>query len=102
VLGRRNPRSAYGPSIQTSSRTVAETFGVRIYTPRSRGRRPARSSDGTDENQIALAFSGLRQAVTTICFVEGPQEYPIDNFRVHTHFEDLRAQPRRTRARASC
>jgi hypothetical protein len=27
--------------------------------------------------------------VTTICFVEGHNEYPIDNFEFHTHFEGL-------------
>jgi len=45
---------------------------------------------GTDEGQIALGIQRvLRQRLITICFIEGHNEYPIDNFEFHTHFEGL-------------
>jgi len=91
VLGRRNSRlhvSTVDPDKQPS---VAETFGVRIYNAavlEAEGRRVRVTS--TDEDQITLGILRvLRQRVTTICFVEGHNEYPIDNFEFHTHFEGL-------------
>jgi len=91
VLGRRNPRLRVRTVDPDKQPTVAETFGVRIYNAavlEADGRRVQVMS--TDENQIALGIQRvLRQAVTTICFVEGHNEYPIDNFEFHTHFEGL-------------
>jgi hypothetical protein len=44
----------------------------------------------TDENQIALGILRLvREHVTTVCFMEGHDEYPMENFEFHTHFEGV-------------
>jgi len=91
VLGRRNPRLQVRTVDPDKQPTVADTFGVRIYNAavlEAAGRRVQVMS--TDENQIALGILRvLRQRVTTICFVEGHNEYPVDNFEFHTHFEGL-------------
>jgi hypothetical protein len=91
VLGRRNGRLHVRTVDPDKQPTVADTFGVRIYNAavlEADGRRVQVMS--TDEDQIALGILRvLRQRVTTICFVEGHNEYPIDNFEFHTHFEGL-------------
>lgn len=91
VLGRRNPRLRVRTVDPDKQPSVAETFGVRIYNAavlEADGRRVQVMS--TDENQIALGILRvLRQRVTTICFIEGHNEYPVDNFEFHTHFEGL-------------
>jgi hypothetical protein len=91
VLGRRNPRLRVRTVDPDKQPSAAETFGVRIYNAavlEADGRRVQVMS--TDENQIALGILRvLRQRVTTICFVEGHNEYPIDNFEFHTHFEGV-------------
>src|SRR5438093_5724736 len=91
VLGRRNPRLQVRTVDPDKQPTVADTFGVRIYNAavlEAAGRRVQVMS--TDENQIALGILRvLRQRVTTICFIEGHNEFPIDNFEFHTHFEGL-------------
>ena len=91
ILGRRNPRLRVRTVDPDKQPTVAETFGVRIYNAavlEADGRRV--QVMGTDENQIALGILRvLRQRVITVCFIEGHNEYPIDNFEFHTHFEGL-------------
>ena len=91
VLGRRNPFLRVRTVDPDKQPSVAETFGVRLYNAavlEADGRRV--QVMGTDENQIALGILRvLRQRVTTVCFIEGHNEYPIDNFEFHTHFEGL-------------
>jgi len=91
VLGRRNARLRVRTVDPDRQPTVADTYGVRIYNAavlETEGRRVQVMS--TDEDQIALGILRvLRQRLTTICFVEGHNEYPIDNFEFHTHFEGL-------------
>jgi hypothetical protein len=91
VLGRRNPHLRVRTVDPEKQPTVADTFGVRIYNAavlESEGRRVQVMS--TDEGQIALGILRvLRQRVVTICFIEGHNEYPVDNFEFHTHFEGL-------------
>ena len=91
VLARRNPRLRVRTVDPDKQPTVADTFGVRIYNSavlEAEGRRVEVKS--TDENEIALGILRvLRQRVTTVCFMEGHTEYPIDNFEFHTHFEGL-------------
>src|SRR5260370_6300201 len=44
----------------------------------------------TEEDQIALGILRVtREQVTTICFMEGHGEYPMENFEFHTHFEGV-------------
>ena len=91
VLGRRNPRLRVRTVDPDKQPTVADTYGVRIYNAavlETEGRRIQVMS--TDENQIALGILRvIREQVTTVCFMEGHDEYPIENFEFHTHFEGV-------------
>jgi hypothetical protein len=91
VLGRRNPRLHVRTVDPDKQPSVADTYGVRIYNAavlESEGRRVQVFS--TDENQIALGILRvLRERVTTVCFMEGHNEYPVENFEFHTHFEGV-------------
>ncbi len=91
VLGRRNPHLRVRTIDPDKQPTVANTYGVRIYNAavlESDGRRIQVMS--TDENQIALGILRiLRERVTAVCFMEGHDEYPVDNFEFHTHFEGV-------------
>jgi hypothetical protein len=91
VLGRRNPHLRVRTIDPDRQPTVADTYGVRIYNAavlETDGRRIQVMS--TDEDQIALGILRvLRERVTTICFMEGHNEYPVDNFEFHTHFEGV-------------
>lgn len=89
VLERRNPRlhvQVIDPDKQPSR---AQTAGVRLYNAavlEAAGRRLVVQS--TDENDIALGLLRLlRQRLITVCFLEGHNEYPLDNFEFHTHLE---------------
>ncbi|MGI9423965.1 MAG: GldG family protein [Hyphomicrobiaceae bacterium] len=43
-----------------------------------------------DETEIAIAIQRvLRERVVTVCFMEGHNEYPSDNYEFHTHVEGL-------------
>jgi hypothetical protein len=91
VLGRRNPRLHVRTVDPDKQPTVADTYGIRIYNAavlEAGGRRIQVMS--TDENQIALGLLRVtRDRVTTICFIEGHNEYPMENFEFHTHFEGV-------------
>src|SRR5262249_41827893 len=91
VLGRRNPHLHVRTVDPDKQPSVADTYGVRIYNAavlESEGRRIQVFS--TDENQIALGILRvLRERVTTVCFMEGHNEYPVDNFEFHSHFEGV-------------
>src|SRR6202011_1223344 len=91
VLGRRNPHLHVRTVDPDKQPTVADTYGVRIYNAavlETDGRRIQVMS--TDENQIALGILRvIREEVTTVCFLEGHDEYPMENFEFHTHFEGV-------------
>ena len=91
VLGRRNPRLHVRTVDPDKQPTVADTYGVRIYNAavlEMDGRRIQVMS--TDEDQIALGILRVtREQVTTVCFMEGHGEYPMENFEFHTHFEGV-------------
>jgi hypothetical protein len=91
VLGRRNPRLHVRTVDPDKQPTVADTYGVRIYNAavlETDGRRIQVMS--TDENQIVLGILRvIREQVTTVCFLEGHDEYPMENFEFHTHFEGV-------------
>src|SRR6266436_3887246 len=91
VLGRRNPHLHVRTVDPDKQPTVADTYGVRIYNAavlETDGRRIQVMS--TDENQIALGILRVvREQVTTVCFMEGHDEYPMENFEFHTHFEGV-------------
>jgi len=44
----------------------------------------------TDEGEIAIGIQRvLREKVITACFLEGHNEFPMDNFEFHTHMEGI-------------
>ena len=91
VLGRRNPRLHVRTIDPDSQPSLAHTYGVRLYNAavlEAEGRRLVVHS--TDENDIAIGIQRVvRERVKTLCFIEGHNEYPIDNFEFHTHLEGL-------------
>jgi hypothetical protein len=90
-LGRRQARLRVRTVDPDKHPSLAATHGVRLYNAavlEAEGRRLVVQS--TDENDIALGIQRvLRQRVLTVCFMEGHNEYPIDNFEFHTHLEGL-------------
>ena len=53
----------------------------------------------TDEAEIAIGIQRvLREKVVTVCFLEGHNELPMDNFEFHTHLEGM-ARPQLTAMR---
>ena len=91
VLGRRNPRLHVRTIDPDKQPSLAQNYGVRLYNAavlKAEGRRLVVQS--TDENDLAIGIQRvLRERVMTICFIEGHNEYPIDNFEFHTHLEGL-------------
>src|SRR5919109_3027335 len=91
VLGRRNPRLHVRTVDPDRQPSLAHTYGVRLYNAavlEAEGRRLVVPS--TDENDIAIGIQRVvRERVMTLCFIEGHNEYPIDNFEFHTHLEGL-------------
>jgi ABC-type uncharacterized transport system involved in gliding motility auxiliary subunit len=91
MLGRRNPRLHVRTIDPDRQPSLAHTYGVRLYNAavlEAEGRRLVVHS--TDENDIAIGIQRVvRERVMTLCFIEGHNEYPIDNFEFHTHLEGL-------------
>src|SRR5919108_336768 len=81
-LGKRNARLHVRTVDPDKHPSLAATHGVRLYNAavlEAEGRRLVVQS--TDENDIAIGIQRvLRQQVMTLCFMEGHNEYPIDNF----------------------
>jgi hypothetical protein len=91
ILGRRNPRLHVRTVDPDKQPSLAATHGVRLYNAavlEADGRRIVVQS--TDENDLAVGIQRvLRERVIVLCFIEGHNEYPIDNFEFHTHLEGL-------------
>jgi ABC-type uncharacterized transport system len=91
IMERRNPLLEVRTVDPDKQPTVAENFGVKVYNAavlEADGRRITVRS--TDESEIAIGIQWvLRERVVTVCFIEGHNEYPIDNFEFHTHFEPV-------------
>lgn len=91
VMGRRNPLLSVRTIDPDKHPTLAETAGVKVYNAavlEADGRRIM--VRGTDENEIAIGIQRvLRERVVSICYIAGHNEYPVDNYEFHTHFEGL-------------
>ena len=89
VMGRRNPLLQVRTIDPDRQPTLAQTAGVKVYNAallEADGRRIL--VRGTDENEIAIGIQRvLREQVVTICYIEGHNEFPVDNYEFHTHFE---------------
>ena len=90
-MQRRNPLFRLTAVDPDKEPTVARTNGIRIYNAamiEADGRRVMVQS--TDEAEIALGVQRvLRERVITVCFIEGHNELPMDNFEFHTHLEGV-------------
>ena len=90
-MQRRNPLFRLTAVDPDKEPTVARTNGIRIYNAamiEAEGRRVMVQS--TDEAEIALGVQRvLRERVITVCFIEGHNELPMDNFEFHTHLEGV-------------
>ena len=91
VMGNRNRLLEVHTIDPDKQPTLAQTAGVKVYNAavlESDGRRILVRT--TDENQIAIGIQRvLREKVVNICYIEGHNEYPVDNFEFHTHLEGL-------------
>ena len=91
LMQRRSPLFRLTAVDPDKEPTVARTNGIRIYNAamiEADGRRVVVQS--TDEAEIALGVQRvLRERVITICFIEGHNELPMDNFEFHTHLEGV-------------
>ena len=89
IMGRRNPLLQVRTVDPDRQPTLADNFGIKLYNAavlEADGRRITVRS--FDESEIAIGIQRVvRERVVTICFIEGHDEYPIDNFEFHTHFE---------------
>ena len=91
VMGRRNPLFQVRVADPDKEPTLARSFGVRIYNAgvlEVEDRKLLIQS--VDEADIAIGVQRvLRERVVTVCFLEGHNELPMDNFEYHTHVEGM-------------
>ncbi|NLD67578.1 MAG: GldG family protein [Limnobacter sp.] len=74
----REPAVARAAGLRGANTAVLEADGRRVQI------------ETTDERQIAIGIQRvLRTEVQTVCFLEGHNELPIDNFEFHTHLESV-------------
>ena len=72
------PAAARNAGLRTANTAVLEADGRRVQV------------ETTDERQIAISIQRLlRTDLQTVCFLDGHNELPIDNFEFHTHLESL-------------
>jgi hypothetical protein len=91
IMGRRNPLLKVTAVDPDKEPTLAQTAGIRLYNAamlEAQGRRVL--VQGTDEAEIAIGIQRvLRERIITVCFIEGHNELPMDNFEYHTHLEGV-------------
>ena len=89
VMARRNPQFEVRVVDPDKEPTLARALGVRIFNAgvlEAAGRKLLVQT--VDEAEIAIGIQRvLREKVVTICFLEGHNELPMDNFEYHTHVE---------------
>ena len=74
----REPGAARAAGLRSANTAVLEADGRREQI------------ETTDERQIAIGVQRLlRTELQTVCFLEGHNELPIDNFEFHTHLESV-------------
>jgi len=89
VMARRSPHLHLKTIDPDRQPTLAENYGMKVYNAavlEFGGRRVLVQS--TDESDVAIGILRvLRESVITVCFLEGHNELPMDNFEFHTHLE---------------
>lgn len=72
------PAAARAAGLRSANTAVLEADGRRVQV------------ETTDERQIAIGIQRLLRAnLQTVCFLDGHNELPIDNFEFHTHLESV-------------
>ena len=91
VMARRNPLFEVRVADPDKEPTLARSFGVRIYNAGILEAADRKLLVQTvDEAEIAIGVQRvLREKVVTVCFLEGHNELPMDNFEYHTHVEGV-------------
>ena len=91
VMGRRNPLLKVHTADPDKHPALAKNLGAPPYNAailEADGRRILVHT--TDETEIAIGIQRvLREQVINVCFMEGHNEYPVDNFEFHTHLEGM-------------
>lgn len=91
VMGRRNALLAVRTVDPDREPSVAQSYGLRMSNAailEAEGRKIVVQT--TDESEIAIGIQRvLREKVVTACFLEGHNEFPMDNFEFHTHVEGI-------------
>ncbi len=91
VMGHRNALLEVRSIDPDRQPAVARAFGIQtpnIAVLEAEGRKVAVQT--TDESEIAIGIQRvLRHKSITVCFLEGHNEFPMDNFEFHTHLEGL-------------
>lgn len=91
LMGRRNPLLSVQTLDPDKKPALAAREGVRMYNTaviEAEGRRVVVPT--VDETEIAIGIQRvLRQQVVAVCFIEGHNEYSVDNFEFHTHLESV-------------
>ena len=74
----RQPSVAQAYAIHTPNTAILEAQGRKVLV------------QSTDERDIAIGIQRvLREKLITACFLEGHNEFPMDNFEFHTHLEGI-------------
>ena len=91
VMGRRNSLLQVRTVDPDREPSLAQSYGVRASNAgilEAEGRKLLIQT--TDESDIAIGIQRvLREKVITACFLEGHNEFPMDNFEFHTHVEGI-------------
>ena len=91
VMGRRNSRLEVRTVDPDREPSLAQSYGVKMSNTgilEAEGRKLVVQS--TDESDLAIGIQRiLREKVITVCFLEGHNEFPMDNFEFHTHVEGV-------------
>lgn len=89
VMGKRNALLEVRSIDPDRQPSIAQSYGLRTFNAailEADGRRVMVQT--TDESEIAIGIQRvLRDKVITACFLEGHNEFPMDNFEFHTHLE---------------
>jgi hypothetical protein len=91
VMARRNSLLQVSTIDPDRQPAAAQAYGVRLYNAailEAEDRKLLVQS--TDEAELAIGIQRvLREKVVRVCFVEGHNELPMDNFEFHTHVEGV-------------
>jgi len=89
VMGKRNALLEVRTVDPDRQPAIARTYGVQMSNAailEAEGRKVVVQT--TDEAEVAIGIQRvLREKVITVCFLEGHNELPMDNFEFHTHLE---------------